>query len=505
MADAETTHATKRSRTDEGPQAQPSVRSSSASPERLALRKTPDRQNLWEKGEQDLPEPPAPTVRAPSEDDDTFPYIKELDPAYLAKKPLYRGVNPHFQMSHSGAQPPLPLPPHRPFPEGPFPVAPIHPGKLTSNLSLAQEKEIARIRNTDFPHTVIALVPHGAGKAINANASKIARDCQDFLRSLAFEANDNKPYKVMVHPLGLRNKTGANSNAPFGMPWTFIIQIPNNALPLYDFLMWQRVFGVSKTVSFTAYDFEGTRDLSWILFPITGNVIEPEATHMEVLEQKLILTNAICEAVETNTVYRSYAAKLAYTNLKHTGDLAGTLRTIAGGFHLERTEAEDAKGNLVPAYLFMARPPTTLEREYNDWKSFFLLSSPSQKRFSLSAHLQTFDVAAPSLRIWCELCKSHLHCTARCPLPTADGWLGINPRDLGVRAISLNPPRYEGPPGIVPCAIIQKFRTSQAETKQAEQAAAGGGGTPSKTRGGGRTVGGGHTGNGTRGRGPKRG
>ncbi|KAI0816976.1 hypothetical protein BC628DRAFT_1333960 [Trametes gibbosa] len=502
MADAEGPRSTKRMRTDDGPQ--PAVRTLSPSPERLALRKTPDRQNLWEKGEQELPEPPEPTVAAPSDNDADFQYIKELDPAYLAKKPLYRGVNPHFQYSQAGPQPALPLPPHRPFPAGPFPVAPIHPDMLKSNLSLVQETEINRIRASVSSHTVIALVPHGAGKAINANTAEIARDCQDFLRSLAFEANDNKSYKVLVHPPGVRNKPGANSNSPFGKPWTFIIQVPENALPLHDFILWQRVFAVSKTVSFTAYDFDGTLDLSWILFPITGNVIESDASHRDVLEQKLTLINAIREEVELNTVYRSYAAKLAYANLKHKGDLAGTLKTLAGGFHLERTEAEDAKGNLVPAYLFMARPPTASPRKYNDWRSFFLLSSPSQKCFSLSAHLQTFDVAAPSLTVWCELCKSHLHCTARCPLPTVEGWLGITPRDLGVRAVTLNPPRYEGPPGAVTCSIIQKFRTTLAETKLAEQAAAGGG-SPGKPRGGGRPMGKVNTGNRSRTQRPKRG
>ncbi|KAI0822693.1 hypothetical protein BC628DRAFT_1340668 [Trametes gibbosa] len=449
MAEAKGPCSPKRTRTDNGPQ--PAVRTLSPSPERLALRKTPDHQNLWEKGEQELPEPPKPT------------YIKELDPAYLAKKPLYHGVNPHFQFSQTGPQPALPLPPHRPFPVGPFPVAPIHPDMLRSNLSLAQETEINQIRTSLSPHTVIALVPHGAGKAINANAAEVARDCEDFLRSLAFEANDNKPYKV-----------------------------PENARLLHDFILWQHVFAVSKTVSFTAYDFDGTLDLPWILFPITGNVIKSDASDRKVLEQKLTLVNAIRE-------------ELAYANLKHTGDLAGTLKTLAGGFHLERTEAEDAKGNLLPAYLFMAHPPTAPQCEYNDWRSFFLLSSPTQKRFSLSAHLQTFDVAAPSLTIWCELCKSHLHCTARCPLPMVKGWLSITPRDLGMRAVALNPPRYEGPPGAVTCAIIQKFRTTLAETKQAEQAAAGGGGTPGKPHGGGRPMGKVNTGNRGRGQRPKRG
>ncbi|KAJ2955086.1 hypothetical protein NUW54_g14768 [Trametes sanguinea] len=87
------------------------------------------------------------------------------------------------------------------------------------------------------------------------NATQIATDSQEFIRSLAFEENDRKAYDVLVHPPDIRNAGGERSR-PFAKPWTFFIEIPHNATPLLRFLRWQQVFAVSKTVSFTVYDLD---------------------------------------------------------------------------------------------------------------------------------------------------------------------------------------------------------------------------------------------------------
>ncbi|KAI0323860.1 hypothetical protein GY45DRAFT_1376006 [Cubamyces sp. BRFM 1775] len=89
----------KRPRMDENPSI---VRCLSASPERLALRKEPKRQNLWEREAMLNPLPPLPSISAPSEDTSTFTYIPELDLATFLGIPTCRWANPHFRMSRNG-------------------------------------------------------------------------------------------------------------------------------------------------------------------------------------------------------------------------------------------------------------------------------------------------------------------------------------------------------------------------------------------------------------------
>ncbi|KAH9853409.1 hypothetical protein C2E23DRAFT_884995 [Lenzites betulinus] len=145
-------------------------------------------------------------------------------------------------------------------------------------------------------------------------------------------------------------------------------------------------------------------------------------------------------------------------------DVGGTevCATLADTFHLERTEALDGAGKLVPVYVLLARPPTGTEEEHSEWCKFFLRDG-ARLRDAFRIALQRFDIAFLPVKVWCDLCKSRIHCTARCPWPAVEGWLGITPKDLGVRATSSSPPTYSGPAGAVITPIILAFRRAVNE------------------------------------------
>ncbi|KAI0359729.1 hypothetical protein OH77DRAFT_1446276 [Trametes cingulata] len=412
--------------------------------------------NAWELEALSAPPLVPPSVTPPNDDPTSYPYIAALDPAAFMGLPTGRAANPHLQMSRSGTAPAQPLLPHRPFPEGPFQIAPIPPSELKGNLSKEQIEELERLQTGPTPQEVLAIVPHGAGKAINLGAKQLVADTQGFLRELMFEENDRKSYPVVVRAPDPRNTGGPNSK-PFSRPFPFFLVLPKTgAAPLKAFLMWQRVFAVSKTISFTVYTFDEDV-LLWDIYPISGSTITPDASHYDVLEQKELVLEAIKRDINSNPQYRSWAAKMACAHLNHSGDLMRALDTLSNTFHLERTEADDGEGGQTPVYVLMARPPTTDADDYNLWRDFFT-SNGKQIREAFRIALQRFDIALLPTRVWCELCKSRLHCTARCPFPNAEGWLGITPYDLGVKTTSLNPARYAGPPGANKVVdIIKRF------------------------------------------------
>ncbi|OSC98507.1 hypothetical protein PYCCODRAFT_1417629 [Trametes coccinea BRFM310] len=429
--------------------------------------------HLWEREAQGLP-PGAPAALGPvppSDDPDKYPYIHALDPAVTSKpgQPTYRQANPHFRLNRAGPAPPQPLLPHRPFPEGPFEVPPIIASEFKGNIAPEMLEQLRQLSEGDNPPTILAFIPHGAGKIMAANATQIVMDSQDFLRSLAFEENDRLPYDVLVYDPELRNTPGEKSK-PFSKPWTFFLELPRNAEPLRRFLLWQRVFAVSKTVSFTVYELDND-DRYWDVYPIRGTSILNDASHAKVLAQKELILTAIKRDLSADREFRICASELAFRNLRHTGDLTKALETLCSTFHLERTEAEDTlrDGELCPAYVLLARPPVANDPEYATWRTLF------DRHPIYRIALQRFAVAAGTCRVFCELCKSRIHCTARCPWPNVDGWLGITPKDLGVRASTGTPTVYYGGPAKVTSGQLfedftracQELATIAAATKAA--------------------------------------
>ncbi|KAI0764256.1 hypothetical protein BD413DRAFT_494931 [Trametes elegans] len=464
FSDTESTRQpTKKARTAAG--AKVTVRSSSKSPARVGLRKEPDRQNKWEREAQSYPAILAATVEAPNDDPDSYQYIPELDPAVLTNSPACRPANPHFRMSREGETPPQPIPPHRPFPKGPFQVPPIADHEFRGNVSTNMLETIEGMRTTENGPLLLYLIPHGAGKAMNAKGTDIARDCQAFLRSLVFNESDAKPYKALVHPPDNRDEVGKNS-MPFSKPWTFLVELPNNAKPLKSFLLWQRVFAVSKTVSFTIYDMDAGVEY-WDIFPIHGPSVTEDASHQDVLDQKAILLQAIKRDMNQIPAFRTLGADLGVRNLQHQGDLNAIMDTVLSTFHLERTTADTTESSdLRTVYVLMARPPTeTLNDVYR-------------------IALQRFEVALLPMRVWCELCKSRIHCTAKCPWPQAEGWLGITPQDLGVRTITAGDStvRFIGAANkVTSVPLIKHFREMAEQTADARDRANG----KARKRGGG--------------------
>ncbi|KAL7279518.1 hypothetical protein ACG7TL_007361 [Trametes sanguinea] len=449
MNENEGGQARKRTRTEGGHA--DTVRSSSRSPERNALRKQPDRQNLWDKEARSYPPIPPPTVRAPSDNPTSYAYIPQLDPAVLTGLPTGRPANPHFQTSRSGPEPPQPIPPFRPFPEGPFQIPPINEHEFRGNMSKEILQELATAKESATPPIFLALIPHGAGKAVNANAVTIAKDSQDFLRSLAFNENNANPYPVIIHMPDSRDVGGANS-LPFSKPWTFLLRLPHDAQPLYRFLMWQRVFAVSKTISFTVYELDNRVDY-WDLQRVYGPTITADASHFDVIDQKATILAAIKRDLSADPDFRRLIGDLAVRNLYHQGDLNEALETVLSTLHLERTISDLEDESAVTVYVLMGRPPTRTLDEYKEWKT--LVERHSVYRIAF----QRFEAASGNrLKVWCDLCKSRVHCTSRCPWPDTKGWLGITPKDLGVRTTTdgLGKSVYRGLAGVVKAATVIK-------------------------------------------------
>ncbi|OSD03195.1 hypothetical protein PYCCODRAFT_1444586 [Trametes coccinea BRFM310] len=460
------TRANKKART--GVEQTAAVSTSTEEQERIRLRKEP-RQHLWEREAQGMPlqAPTVPKVVPPCEDPTKHPYIPALDPAVTSQpgQPTYRQMNPHFRLNRQGPMPPQPLPPHRPFPEGPFEVPPIMASEFKGNVSLEMLADLQELMTSENPPTILAIIPHGAGKLMAANELQIITDIQDFLYSLAFEENDRMPYEALVYGPDLRNTPGEKSQ-PFSKPWTFFLELPRNADPLRRFLLWQRVFAVSKTVSFTVYELEND-DRYWDIYPIRGTSILKDPTHAKVLAQKDLILSAIKRDLSADRDFRICASELAFRNLRHTGDLTKAIETLCSTFHLERTELEDGykDGELAPAYVLLARPPVANDPDYAAWRALF------DRHPVYRIALQRFSVAVGTCRVFCELCKSRIHCTARCPWPDVEGWLGITPRDLGVRASNGTPTEYYGPPGNVRTGPLFTNFTKACQEKAAVAAA----------------------------------
>ncbi|RDX54684.1 hypothetical protein OH76DRAFT_1478941 [Lentinus brumalis] len=347
----------------------------------------------------------------------TMPYCPEFEPPELRASPA---DNPHRKLTRPGGQrPEEPLLPHQAFPDGPFPHTHIPEYVLLSNL---KPKQVAAIREKG--DRMLAAVVHGGGQIMLKHAKLIAANIEAFLRSLAFESNDRKPFNVSVYPPEA-NKLDVNK--PFNRPLAFFIDTGEEMDALRAYLLWQEVFAVNQALSFTALPI-AVREDSWKVCVITGDAVDLRASHAYVVQQKTKLLAAIKLQLNANTDLQWHTAGLVASNWNITAGGWGAAPVLAAAFtdtlSLELTSADCAEGGpAMPAYLVMARPLTYDKHEAGAWTADF------RRAMDLRIDMDVFPLDKGVLD--CKICKSDVHRTAACPLANSEGWPGVTPALLG--------------------------------------------------------------------------
>ncbi|RPD52472.1 hypothetical protein L226DRAFT_576458 [Lentinus tigrinus ALCF2SS1-7] len=199
-----------------------------------------------------------------------MPYLRAFDSVETTGKPAHWDECPHGRKTRAGAPLEQPLLPHQEFLEGPFPHTHIPEYRFFSNLNAAQIQAV-RQRGSQ----VLAVIPHGGGQGLLKRAKLVATAVESFLRSLAFESNERKAFNVKVYEPEVKK---LDPNNPFGKPHAFFVDLGPNADALRKFLLWQEVFAVNPSLSFTILPIDN-REASWKVCVISGDDIEPNATH----------------------------------------------------------------------------------------------------------------------------------------------------------------------------------------------------------------------------------
>lgn len=156
---------------------------------------------------------------------DTLPFNPDYDAAKYASTPSGRHANPHLWKTHRGPRPEFPLEGHDPFTPGPFQYTHINYWRHVGNID---EKQRAMVEEGVRAGYLLALVPHGGGRTMNAKAPQLAKAYQEFLASLRFAGYDDEGVTVEVIPPDARHQGGAGMGSLFAQPWSFYVKIKDD-------------------------------------------------------------------------------------------------------------------------------------------------------------------------------------------------------------------------------------------------------------------------------------
>ncbi|RDX47870.1 hypothetical protein OH76DRAFT_1304538, partial [Lentinus brumalis] len=351
-----------------------------------------------------------------------MPYLRAFDPAETTSAPACKGENPHLKKTRAGVAPELPLVPHPEFLEGPFPHTHIPEYRFFANLEPSQVQAVR-----ERGEQMVALVMHGGGQGMLGHAKTVVVNVEAFIRTLAFMSNDRKSFSVKVYSPEVKS---SKSSGPFDKPYTFFADLGPNAEVLRRFLLWQEVFAVNPSVSFTALPI-ATREASWKLCVINGDDIDPEATHAFVLKQKSRLLVELKKRAGSTNSMSWWTAKLVMAGWNIHGNEQELVEKFTDTFSLELTSAELKSTSVpVPAYVLYAKPLTYDKRVAVNWRSAFLgISGANKAAKPIRLGLDIFHVDRATVD--CKVCKADTHRTALCPLAGTPGWKGVTPALLG--------------------------------------------------------------------------
>ncbi|KAH9938949.1 uncharacterized protein BXZ73DRAFT_44236 [Epithele typhae] len=466
-------------------------------------------QYLWD--ENDAKRAPKQILRAVNEwiinMGPTEPFNPHYDEAIYSAPANHRNLNPHLKVTRQGDPPELPLEGLDHFTVGPFPRTYIPPWRHTGNL----EKGLTSLITNKGPSLLI-LIPHGSGRVMVAKGKQLAEKFQKILRAIRFKSYDGKGVMVTVQPPvpakgGTTDLEEAVKN-PHAQPWGFIVDLTaDHKGILREFLLYQEVFGYTPKRSFSIYP--ATSDdpfaQSWKLLVISGVGLQGTGlTHKLVIEQRRELLALVKNRLRTYQPYRSLIDTLAAVNLNYGGSSDTIFDTVAATFHLEPTTVQHADDGPIPGFIWMARPLTNDRKELTQLRDYMLMGICGHVKnatiFACNTVVSfTDDTKRGPIRVDCKLCKSDIHRTADCPIPTARGWRGAKLANLGLEEDA--PPEGDSDDSEADDHAMDAVYASLQGGTRGTTARGGRGGGGNRGRGSGRGRGRGGRGQGGRGRG----
>ncbi|CDO76741.1 hypothetical protein BN946_scf184813.g11 [Trametes cinnabarina] len=356
----------------------------------------------------------------------SFPTISEMQsPLHLYNAADFEGLptlqdeNPHVRMSRQGPVPGRLQKNCLVFTLGTIPIPHIPVYKFFGNTNPDQESGVRK--NTA---SVLAAVIHGGGQRFVSRSPEKAAEIRLFIQSLRFQASPSAPPQPSTGRQGDKGKApardlpgsedtsmrdgvseegeilsqledadGAGSSAlnleeppaapevvvyapemkhlgdknRFGQPWTYFVELGPGTSMLREFLLWQGVFAVHPTLSFSMYAISA--DIQpWSIMVLSG---PPGAVEDSVAAKHTVLT-VIKERLWADRDFLWFTARQVAANWDAAGTLAELVKMATDTLDATVVTADDpSTGRAAPAYLITGKPVLNARNEYKRWLSFF--------------------------------------------------------------------------------------------------------------------------------------
>ncbi|KAI0772300.1 hypothetical protein BD413DRAFT_474368, partial [Trametes elegans] len=257
----------------------------------------------------------------------------------------------------------------------------------------------------------------GGQRFVSRSPEKTA-EIRSFIQSLRFQASPStppQPSTVVVYAPEMKHLGDKNR---FGQPWTYFVELGPGTSMLRDFLLWQGVFAVHPTLSFSMYAIR--EDIQpWSIMVLSG---PPGAVEDSIAAKRAVLT-VIKERLWADRGFLWFTARQVAANWNATGTLAELVKMATDTLDAMVVTADDpSTGRAAPAYLITGKPVSNARDEYKRWLNFFTTA----KTFRRGLHCLTVN----KLVVDCKLCKDSTHCARDCPLPKIPGWQGTSVDDI---------------------------------------------------------------------------
>ncbi|TBU24911.1 hypothetical protein BD311DRAFT_670758 [Dichomitus squalens] len=287
-------------------------------------------------------------------------------------------------------------------------------------------KQLEYLDKPERVERILAIVPHGAGQRFILEHKAFAEELTTYLKSIRFGeegAEANEALEVFT-PVAAHSMDRARK---FSAPWTYFLEIPADDALLRPFLLWQEVFAIHPTMSFSVHDPTDTSPL-WKVLVLSGT---PGAVNGNPNHVKEILAN-IKSAMWTNGRFCNLVADCVEKYWGHTGDYASRVKAASDTMDLLLTRGE-AHGTEQPTacYVLLAKPISPDREEMKEFKSY--LTAPGiywRGPYALEINRASVD---------CKLCKDVTHCMLDCPLPQTPGWQGTPPSTISTSSAQAAP------------------------------------------------------------------
>ncbi|KAF7333827.1 hypothetical protein MVEN_02339600 [Mycena venus] len=300
------------------------------------------------------------------------------NPESMVGLPTKADENPHIQTTQDDPEPDvLPnvdlLP--TPFTFGIFPRVVITQGLLLQNMAKSQADPIKA-----NPGEYLAVVPYNAGKKFYEDNPHANRETKAFIESLATGTIDVSGIDIAL-PIAY-HKPKRDSDGP----WPMILT--GAKADLARFLTWHQTFSVTRRLTFNVVPFDPDVE-SWVIMNISGD--------------------AVHEGDDANT----FSATVP-------GSARQRVVYATQTFDLTFIPTQDARGVDAPIFQLTGKPITKDPALHRQWLAL-IRNVPGG--YVVNMHALIIEKRF----VECTGCKNKTHPGHSCPMPLADGWLGVVP------------------------------------------------------------------------------